>query len=150
MGNKVLIWKSERGSRICFGSGHTQAFNPTAQTTNNEDCPVHYHKKFKSHHPEEMNNADSPFFLAINHRGRPGNNIWYMKAPLGKNMIGKLMKTAAQAAGLPTSFPGSLSPRPQERETLLWSGHVRPKIWDVANKRLVGGADECEFCLYLV
>jgi len=44
----------------------------------------------------------------------------------------------------------SLSPPPRARETLVWSGHVRTKIWDVANKRLVGGADECEFCLYLV
>ena len=42
------------------------------------------------------------------------------------------------------------APKSERRETLVWSGHVRPKIWDVANKRLVGGADECEFCLYLV
>ena len=87
-GNEILIWKSERG------------YNPTAQATNNERCPVYYYKKFKSHRPEEMNNADSPFYLTINHRRRRGNSIWYMKAPLGKNEIGKLMKTAAQAAGL--------------------------------------------------
>jgi len=42
------------------------------------------------------------------------------------------------------------APKSERRETLVWSGHVRPKIWDVANKRLVGGADEWEFCLYLV
>ena len=49
------------------------------------------------------------------------------------------------------SFPGSLfSLLPVwERETLVWSGHVRPRIWDVANKSLMGGAAECEFCLYL-
>lgn len=99
-GNEVLIWKSERGSKTRRGNGDTRAFNPTAQATNNERCPVYYYKKFKSHRPEEMKNADSPFYLAINHRRRPGNSIWYMKAPLGKNEIGKLMTTAAQAAGL--------------------------------------------------
>ena len=99
-GNEILIWKSERGSKTRRGNGDTRAFNPTAQATNNERCPVYYYKKFKSHRPEEMNNADSPFYLTINHRRRPGNSIWYMKAPLGKNEIGKLLKTAAQAAGL--------------------------------------------------
>ena len=47
-----------------------------------------------------------------------------------------------------TSVQQSEQPRPQglsssrlleqERETLVWSGHVRPKIWDVAKKRIVG------------
>ena len=33
-----------------------------------------------------------------------GINIWYIGAPLGKNEIGKLMKTAAQSAGLQGNF----------------------------------------------
>jgi len=102
MGNGVLIWKSERARSKTRASVVIQvrAFNPTAQATNNESCLVYYYKKFKSRRPEEKNNAGSPFYLAINHRRRPGNNIWYMKAPLGKNEIGKLMKTAEQAASL--------------------------------------------------
>ena len=99
-GNEVLIWKSERGSKTRRGNGDTRAFNPTAHATNNERCPVHFYKKFRSHRPAEMNEADSPFYLAINYRRRPDSSIWYMKAPLGKNEIGKLMKTAAQTAGL--------------------------------------------------
>ena len=59
-----------------------------------------YYKKFRSHRPAEMNGAESPFYLAINHRRKPNDSIWYMKAPLGKNEIGKLMKTAARGAGL--------------------------------------------------
>ena len=51
-----------------------------------------------------MNSADSPFYLAINYRRRPGSNFWYMRAPLGKNGIDKLMKTAAQSAGLQGNF----------------------------------------------
>ena len=45
-----------------------------------------------------------PFYLAINYGRRPGINIWYIGAPLGKNEIGKLMKTAAQSAGLQGNF----------------------------------------------
>ena len=75
MGEEFLIWKSERGSKTRRGSGDTRAFNPTAQATNNERCPVFYCKEFKSHHPEEINSADSPFYLAINYRRRPGSNI---------------------------------------------------------------------------
>ena len=49
-----------------------------------------------------MNNADSPFYmyLAINYGRRADNSIWYLKTPLGKNKIGKLIKIAAQTAGL--------------------------------------------------
>ena len=103
-GKEFLIWKSERGSKTRRGNGDKRAFNPTTQATNNELCPVFYYKEFKSHRPEEMNSADSPFYLAINYRRRPGSNVWYMRAPLGKNEIGKLMKTAAQSAGLLGNF----------------------------------------------
>ena len=78
-GKEFLIWKSERGSKTRRGNGDTRASNPTAQATNNERCPVFYYKEFKSHRPEEMNSADSTFYLAINYRRRPGSNIWYMR-----------------------------------------------------------------------
>lgn len=59
-----------------------------------------YYKKFRSRRPAEINSADSPFYLVINHRRKPNDSIWYMKAPLGKNEIGKLMKAAARGACL--------------------------------------------------
>lgn len=99
-GNEVLVWTSERGSKTRHGNGHRRAFNPTAQATNTERCPVRYYKAFKSHRPAEMNSSDSPFYLAINHRRKPNDNTWYMKAPLGKNEIGNLLKKAAERAGL--------------------------------------------------
>ena len=37
---------------------------------------------------------------------------------------------------------------PSRRETLVGSGHVSPRIWEITNKRLGGGADKCEICLY--
>ena len=65
--------------------------------------------------------------------------------------IGTLDITAVSSVA--TSFPGSLffpSPGARKGETLAWSCYVRPKIWDVANKRFVGGADECDIRRYLV
>ena len=31
------------------------------------------------------------------------------------------------------------------KETLVWSGHVCPKIWDIANKRLMEGVGRSDF-----
>ena len=103
-GKEFLIWTSERGSKTRRGNGDKRAFNPTTQATNNELCPVFYYKEFKSHRPEEMNSADSPFYLAINYRRQPGSNIRYTRAPLGKSEIGKLIKKAAQSVGLQGNF----------------------------------------------
>ena len=49
---------------------------------------------------------------------------------------------------------GIIQPRsqvlsPTRRETLVGSGHVSPRIWEITNKRLGGGADKCEICLYI-
>jgi len=49
-GGKVLMWKPERGSKTRRGDGtHQRAFNPTAQATNNEHCPLKLFKKFSAH-----------------------------------------------------------------------------------------------------
>ena len=37
---------------------------------------------------------------------------------------------------------------PTRRETLVGFGHVSPRIWEITNKQLEGGADKCEICLY--
>ena len=37
---------------------------------------------------------------------------------------------------------------PTRRETLVGSGHVSRRIWDITNKQFGGGADKCEICLY--
>ena len=63
-------------------------------------CPVKYCNSIKSHGTVEMRKPDSIFFLTINHWQKPENNIWYSKAPLGKNEIGKFMVTAVKWAGI--------------------------------------------------
>ena len=82
-----------------MATGNT--FYPTAQAPENERCPVQLHKAFAAHGPLEMKQPDSPFFLAINHRRQPSSEIWYSKAALGKNEIGKFLSKAAKAAKLP-------------------------------------------------
>ncbi|KAL9953741.1 hypothetical protein ACROYT_G041203 [Oculina patagonica] len=47
-----------------------------------------------------MNNPESPFYLAIKHKRKPSDAVWYMNAPLGKNSIGQFLKTAAKRTGL--------------------------------------------------
>ena len=47
-----------------------------------------------------MNQPDAPFSLAVNNKRRQANPVWYMKALLGKNQIGKFMATAAENAGI--------------------------------------------------
>ena len=37
---------------------------------------------------------------------------------------------------------------PTRRETLVGSGHVSARIWEITNKRFGGGADKGEICLY--
>ena len=47
-----------------------------------------------------MLEPDAPFYLAINHRRKPNDKVWYLDKPLGKNEIGKFLKDAFAAAKL--------------------------------------------------
>ena len=49
----------------------------------------------------------------------------------------------ALAAGQPHSQVLS----PTHGETLVGSGHVSPRIWEITNKWFGGGEDKCEICL---
>ena len=49
----------------------------------------------------EIKQPNSLLFLAFRHFIRRENSeIWYMRAPLGKNQIGKLLRTAADNTGI--------------------------------------------------
>ena len=47
-----------------------------------------------------MNKPDSPFYVTVKHQRKPGDDVCYMRSPLGKNEIGKFLSTAAKNAGL--------------------------------------------------
>ena len=95
-GNEELVWTAERGSKCRNGEGPSRPFCPR----NNARCPVFFYKAFRSHRPTEMNNQESTFYLAINHKRKPSDTVWYMNAPLGKNSIGKFLKMAAKRTEL--------------------------------------------------
>ena len=93
-GGQCLIWESERGSKTRNGNGQQRAFNPIAKQQNGERCPVRFYKEFVKRRPDAMKDPEAPFFLAINHKRKPENPVWYQKAPLGKNEIGKFLSNA--------------------------------------------------------
>ena len=102
-GREMLVWINERGTKTRKGqeNGHQRAFQPKIYATSTERCPIKFYKLFRDHRPKEMKQPDSPFFLAVRHGSRRENSeIWYMKAPLGKNQIGKFLSAAADNAGI--------------------------------------------------
>ena len=116
-GREMLVWLCERDTKTRHGqeNGQRRSLQPNIYATGSERCPVKYYKEFKSHRPVEMNTEDAPFFLAVRHGNRHhNNNIWYMRSPLGKNEIGKLLSKAADNASL-------------QRAGGKWSNHSRGK-----------------------
>ena len=110
-GKQVLVWKAERGSKTRQGDGHYRAFNRKAYATENEHFPVRLYLKFASHRPEEMKRPEAPFFLAINHKRKPLDLLWYSRAPLSKNKIGEFLTKAAKNAGLPGNITNHSVPK---------------------------------------
>ena len=47
-----------------------------------------------------MNAPESPFYLAVRPNWCSNEKVWFMKAPLGKNEIGKFLSATAKNAGL--------------------------------------------------
>ena len=93
------MWIYERGFKTRQSQDKLysiRAFHPTAQATDNERCPVNIFKKFARRRPLEMNKPGSLFYLAVKHKRKPEDDVWYMRSPLGKNEIGKFLSTAAK------------------------------------------------------
>ena len=81
--------RRERGNKIATSEHST------------ERCSIKFYKLFRDHRPVEIKQPNSPLFLAFRHFIRRENSeIWYMRAPLGKNQIGKLLRTAADNTGI--------------------------------------------------
>ena len=69
-----------------------------------ERDPVLFYHQYASKRPDDMNNKDSPFYLAINHTKKPASGKpWFKSAPMGVNKLNSLLKTMAQKAELDTS-----------------------------------------------
>ena len=110
-GNEMLVWLAERGTKTRTGKehGHQRAFQPKIFATSGQRCLVQFYKTFTSHRPKKMNVPEAPFYLAVKHNRKPGDPVWYMKAPLGKNEIGKFLPKAAEKAGLTQGVGSKIS-----------------------------------------
>ena len=64
---EMLVWLSERETKTRHGQekGHQRAFQPKVYATKSEQCPVKFYKTFKSDRPIDMNQPESPFYLAL-------------------------------------------------------------------------------------
>lgn len=69
-GRELLVWINERGTKTPKGqeNGHQRAFHPKIYAASTKRCPIKFYKVFRDHRPEEMNQPDSPFFLAVRTR----------------------------------------------------------------------------------
>ena len=88
----------------------TRAVKPKMFSVPSSDrsSPVKAYHLYASKRPEQMNSADSPFYLAINYtKLAQSSKPWFKAAPMGINKLNSLMKTMAQKGGLLTKVPES-------------------------------------------
>lgn len=90
----VSLEKDTTGNeRLLLKAGYSSRTNQRSKTlpqASTDTSPVEIYKEFLGHRPREMNNPDSPFYLAVKQRVKPGNTVWYLKRPQAVNKIGKI------------------------------------------------------------
>jgi len=99
-GCEYVEWQVERGTKTRTGAeGETQrAFNPRMYSTGTERCPVALMKKYLSLRPPDFCLPESPLYLQ--EASNLTDMLWYKRQPVGKEKLGKFMKTMAKSAGL--------------------------------------------------
>ena len=93
----------ETKTRTGENSTHLRAFRPK-QFANPDDpsnCPVTAFKIFRDRRPPTTKTAESPFYIAVNHKRAPDAEFWYKNQPLGENSLRSIMKVMANKANLP-------------------------------------------------
>ena len=76
--NEILRWKAECGSKGCQACTNpldVECLILLLKQLTIKRYPVKYYKVFKSHHPTEMNEQESPFYFTIKHQQNPADNI---------------------------------------------------------------------------
>ena len=93
---EYLEWVIESHSKTRHGDEHEQhrAFHPKAFATGDEKYPVSCYRHFLYRRPDSAKTPESPFILAINHRRRTQNQIWFLN---------KLMSQASENAQISKS-----------------------------------------------
>ena len=90
-----LEWHKERGTKTRVGNENEEERKYSkAYETKTDRCPVYIYQTFMQHRPIEALAPGSPFYLAIRHKRKSNDKIWYLNSPLGKNKIGEFLKGA--------------------------------------------------------
>ena len=97
---------NERQTKTRTGANTTDVrpFPPKMFATDGtEKDPVTVYKLFAQKRPRDMNEPDSPFYLAVNHvqvRSPLSSKLWFKHNKIGVNKLGGLMKEMAEKAGI--------------------------------------------------
>ena len=104
-GEEYLEWTTERESKVRHSdeNEHQRCFRPKAYETGDRKCPVSSFKEFVHRGPEEAKSLESPFFLAVRHRRKPEDQVWFVNNPMGKNKIGEFLSRATKKLSLSKS-----------------------------------------------
>ena len=71
------------------------------QNESKERCPVQLYKAFAQRRPEDCNNADCPFYLAVNNvKERNETQAWFKRTAVGVKKLYAITKTMAVKANL--------------------------------------------------
>ncbi|XP_031574214.1 uncharacterized protein LOC116308005 [Actinia tenebrosa] len=117
-GEEYVEWFQERETktRHVDENEHQRAFRPRAYESGDKKYPVACYKQFVYRRPEEAKSPESPFFLAINHRRRPNDQVWFLNGPMGKNKIGEFLSQATKDLKFTKSKAGKIT-NPSVRKT---------------------------------
>jgi len=99
---EFIAFACKRGAKTRTGemekstSADSHVFKPKMWATPDrpERCPLKIFQQFVDRRPPEMCQDDSPFYLSINHKHKPGSYA-YKKQPLGIHKIDAMMKKFA-------------------------------------------------------
>lgn len=70
----------------------------SSSSSGNPRCPVATYMEYVKRRPEDMLEADSPFYLGIVRQVKDG--IWYLRQAMGKNTLSEYVKTMCVEAGV--------------------------------------------------
>ena len=74
--------------RLGFKGVHSSIEEPVSEAFH--FSAVICYKMFLLHRPAQMNQPQSPFYLAVKNKIKNGDRVWYMKRAQAVNKIGKL------------------------------------------------------------
>ena len=142
-GAEFIEFARERGTKTRTGemekstNADARVFKPKMWATPDrpERCPVKIFQQFVDRRPPEMCQDDSPFYLSINHKHKPGS-YWYKKQPLGIHKIDAMMKKVAAFGNL-TGKKTNHSARKTQVQTLCEAGVADSAVMQLSGHKSI-------------